>query len=264
VAGTGEQEYLAELMRRPIAGPPDEAEAAIAASPFEPSLAQALADADRLCDPEPLEVETGWTVLPDGSVQVAVATAMPDLTPEMVEWWFDWHPRRSGRYRVWHPSAHIANALVPADPPQAKPSWGTVNLVEEDIGSGPITARIEFLSPSNFGFAGDYPDDATVGTIICARVGDSRVTHTDMAHVFLRDGEGLMLRSRFWIGERIRPRLPGPADFIGEAIEPFLSRRTIRRLAIPAGLGPGLTRHCAEEYSHLNLILPGLFERFGS
>jgi hypothetical protein len=259
----GEREYLQELLRTPAAAAGEEASAAIEAGPFDPALALPRADAERLCDPEPLEVETGWTVLLDGSVQVAASTPMPDLTPEMVDWWFDWHPRRSERYRVWHPTAHISNGLVRANPAGAKPSWGAVNLVEEDIGYGAIKARIEFMSPSAFGFDGDHLEGALVGTIICARAGDARVSHTDMAHVFLREGDGLRLRSRFWIGERVRPRLPGPLSPAEGPIESLISRRVVRRLAIPDSIGPGLTRHCVEEYSHLNLILPGLFERFG-
>jgi hypothetical protein len=43
-----------------------------------------------------------------------------------------------------------------------------------------------------------------------------------MAHVFLREGDALVLRSRFWLGAAICPYLP-------------------------ADLAPGLARHCAEE-----------------
>ena len=49
--------------------------------------------------------------------------------------------------------------------------------------------------------------------------------------------------------------LEGPAGSL-------LSRRPVRRLAIPGGMGPGLARHCAEEYANLNRILPGLHQRF--
>jgi len=258
----GESKYLATLMIKPVAKASPATIESIEAGPFEPELALAFAEADRMCDPAPLEVESGWTVLTDGSVQVAVETPMPDLTAEMVEWWFDWHPRRRDRYRVWHPVAHYDNGIVPAEPPGHKPFWGSVNFPNEDVGDGPISVRIDFKSPREFGFADDYLEDPSVGTIVCGRVGDRWLTHTDMAHVYLRDGDGLRLRSRFWIGERIRPRLPGPASVAEGRIGSLLSRSLVRGPAIPDGVGPGLARHCAEEYANLNSILPGLFDRF--
>lgn len=261
-ARPGEQEYLDDLMAGPVAEPDPDAIEAIEASPFDPSLALSRNECDRLCDPDPLEVESGWTVLPDLSVQIAVSTPMPDLTPEMVEWWFDWHPRRGERYRVWHPLAHFDNGVGQSSGGGKKPSWGATNQVAEDIGDGRQEIRIDFQSPREFGFADDYLDDPVVGTIICARAGDSRVSHTDMAHVFLREGEGLRLRSRFWIGENIRPRLPGPLAIAAGPFESLVSRRQVRKLAIPDRIGPGLARHCAEEYANLNQILPGLFDRF--
>lgn len=258
----GEEEYLEKLLGRAVSPPSYETIAAIEASPFDPGLALGRNEADRLCDPSPLPVETGWTRLEDMSVQIAVETPMPELNPEMVEWWFDWHPRRPDRYRVWHPIAHFSNGFVPAEAPAPKPSWGVNNFPDEDVGDGRIRIRAEFCSPRDFGFAGDYLESEDVGTIICARVGDRWIRHTGMAHVFLRDGDGLRLRSRFWIGSRVSPRLPGPISFAEGALESLASRKVVRNLAIPDRVGHGLALHCAEEYAHLNAILPGLFERF--
>jgi hypothetical protein len=257
----GEAEYLEELLKL---RPPDPDEATLEAirEPFDPALALERTDVARLAEPELMEVETGWSVLPDASVQVAVATPMPDLTAQMVDWWFDWHPRRSDRYRAWHPVAHFGNGLVPPRTDQEKPYWGAANLVDEDIGDGRMKIRVEFRAPDEFGFGSDCLDDPAVGTIICARVGDSLVTHTDMAHVFLRKGDGLMLRSRFWIGARIEPRMPGALSGLSGPAGSLMSVRPVRRLAIPGDMGPGLARHCAEEYANLNRILPGLSERF--
>ena len=258
----GEEEYLKELLELRPPRPDEETLAAIG-EPFDPGLALDRNSAARLVDPEPIEVETGWSVLPDASVQVAVATPMPDLTPEMVDWWFDWHPRRSDRYRAWHPVAHFGNGLVAPKTAQAKPYWGATNQVDEDVGDGRMKVRVEFCAPSEFGFGQDFIDDPVVGTVVCARVGDRLVTHTDMAHVFLRKEQGLLLRSRFWIGERIEPRLPGAPTALKAPFGSLFSRRPVRRLAIPDGMGQGLARHCAEEYANLNRILPGLYARLG-
>ncbi|HMW46479.1 MAG TPA: hypothetical protein PKD47_11385, partial [Solirubrobacterales bacterium] len=85
-----------------------------------------------------------------------------------------------------------------------------------------------------------------------------------MTQVYLavREGDGLRLRSHFWIGSRIRPRLPGPLAIAERPLESLASQSLVRGIAIPGAVGPGLARHCAEEYANLNQILPGLFERF--
>lgn len=261
-ARSGESEYLARLLRKPLPKLPGEVKEQIDSGPFDPVHALSRSTPDRLCDPEPLAVETGWTRLPDKSVQVAVRTPLPDLTPEMVEWWFDWHPRRSDRYRAWHPEDHFGNGFSPPASPGLKPSWGAVNFPDEDVGDGRIRIRARFESPREFGFSDDYLDDPRVGTILCARVGDRWISHTDMAHVFLLEGAGLTLRSRFWIADRVRPQLPEPLAVAESPLEWIASRAVVRRFAVPDAVGHQLARHCAEEYTNLNRILPGLHERF--
>jgi hypothetical protein len=220
------------------------------------------AELDRLLDPSPLPQEDCWVRLPDGVRTVAVRTEMPGVSAEMVDWWFDWHPRSPERYRLWHPAAHFDNALEEPARRGAKAHWGAVHHPIEDIGTGIVHARIEFLPPSEFGFSSDALDDPRVGTIVCGLVGDDRkrLRHTAMAHVFLEDGDGLILRSRFWLGARIRPYLPGPLAGAGEAA---LNRRAVRDLALPKHVAPALAQHCAEEYANLARILPGLYARSG-
>lgn len=201
---------------------------AIEAGPIDPGQALALEDVDRLLDPAPLERETGWCVLPDGVAYVAVRTAMPDVSGEMVDWWFDWHPRDPLRYRVWHPAAHRGNSLdehgtggregvgvsregaprararegaevvvSPEGAPRArvharaKAHWGAVHHPVEDVGTGMVHARIEFNAPTEMGMSSDALDDPSVATIVCGYAGDDRlrVRHSPMFHVFLREAQ---------------------------------------------------------------------------
>lgn len=260
----GEEEYLAEIIARPVATPAAEVRVAIDAGPFDPADALPRERAARLCDPEPLKVESGWTRLPDGSVQVAFRTELPDLTAPMVEWWFDWHPGRDNRYRAWHPQEHFGNRRLPGGSRQAKPYWGAVIFFDEDVGDGRSRLRTEFTSPMGFGIPGDPFAGGDVQVIVAARVGDAFMTHTDMIHVFLREGEGLVLRSRMWIAGRVRPRLPGPLVALEDAADSLASRKLVRDLAVPKGIGASVARHGAEEHTQLNVILPGLYERFAS
>jgi hypothetical protein len=254
---------LAEYERRPMASPDPTVLDAIAAGPIEPSAALARRDIDRLTDPAPLAAETGWCRrLDDGSGYVAVRTAMPAVSAEMVDWWFDWHPRDGARYRLWHPLAHETNSVDPPKAPRAKPFWGTVHHPVEDVGTGMRRVRIEFKPPSELGFASDHLDTPGVATIVCGYAGDEalRVAHTVMAHVFLEAEEGVVLRSAFWLGGRIRPYAPAP---IAAIAAPLLDLPAVRQRAIPTEVAPALARHCADEYANLATLLPELYERFG-
>ncbi|HUA73559.1 MAG TPA: hypothetical protein VL988_02270 [Solirubrobacteraceae bacterium] len=289
---------LEDCLGRPLAPPGPGVVEAIERGPIAPERALALRDVARLLDPRPLDVETGWCTLPDGVGFVAVRTPMPAVSGEMVDWWFDWHPRDSLRYRIWHPAAHRSNSLEPpaaatttttttttaaataaatatatAGGSGAKAHWGAVHHPVEDVGVGTVHARIAFQPPSAMGMPGDQLDNPDVATIVCGYVGDDRrhVRHTPMYHVFLRAGDGprvgdalgagdggVVLRSAFWLGAAIRPY--GPLGTPGERL---LNNRVTRKATLPAGLPRALARHCAEEYANLATLLPELFERFG-
>jgi DAPG hydrolase PhiG domain len=251
---------LSEYLARPLEQPSPEVLDAIADGPIDPSLALALADAEALLDPSPLPVETGWCTRPDGVGYVAVRTAMPAVSGEMVDWWFDWHPRESLRYRVWHPRAHRENSLQAPARSGAKAHWGAVHHPVEDVGIGVVHARIAFHSPSQMGMSTDALDHRDVATIVCGYAGDDRrrMRHTPMFHVFLRDGDGVVLRSRFWLGAAMRP-----FGALGVPGERLLNNRVVRGIALPGNLPRALAVHCAEEYANLGVLLPELYARFG-
>lgn len=252
---------LDAYLSRPMAAPDPAVLAAIEAGPVDPAEALPRDGIARLLDPAPLAVETGWCRLADGVRFVAVRTPMPAVTAEMVDWWFDWHARDPLRYRIWHPRDHTGNSLEPPATVGAKAHWGAVHHPVEDVGTGTVHARITFVAPSELGFGTDGLDDAAVGTIVCGWVGDDRrrARHSAMAHVFLRDGDGLVLRSHFWLGAAVRPYLPAPLAGPAAAL---LNRRAFRDLSLPKGLAPALARHCAEEYANLAVLLPELHPRF--
>ena len=279
---------VSDYSARPMEPPGQDVLKAIERGPIAPGEALALEQVDRLLDPVPMPCETGWCVLEDGVAYVAVRTAMPAVSGAMVDWWFDWHPRDPSRYRAWHPSAHLDNSLerVPHaragtredeetnramhDPKRrvpharAKAHWGAVHHPVEDVGTGVVRARIEFKAPTEMGMSSNALDDPRVATIVCGYAGDDRlhVRHSPMFHIFLRDGEedgqGVVLRSRFWLGAALRPY--GPLGGFGESL---LNRPFVRHRALPKGLPQALARHCAEEYANLGAILPELYERFG-
>jgi hypothetical protein len=249
-------------LERPMTPPDSAVLEAIERGPLDPADALPLADVDRLLDPAPLKHETGWCWLPDGIGYVAVRTAMPGVTGEMLDWWFDWHADDPLRYRIWHPLAHRGNAIErPAGPPRPKAHWDTVHHPVEDVGTGVAHARIEFYAPTKMGIFTDALDDPRIATIVCGYAGDDtrHVRHTPMFHVVLNDGDGAVMRSRFWLGAALAPY--GPLAGIGA---PLLNHRRVRRAALPGKLPRALANHCAEEYANLAALLPELHARFGA
>lgn len=254
--------HLESLLDRPVAEPDPEAAAAVAAGPIDPAQALGRDRLDRLCDPAPLPADTGWCTLADGVGYVAARTAMPGVTGEMVDWWFDWHPREPIRYRVWHPLAHVSNSLEPPATADAKPHWGATHHPVEDVGVGVAHARISFMRPTEIGFSTDALDDPAVATIVGGHVGDDRrrSRHSLMVHVFLNDADGVVLRSRFWFGALMRPYLPPP---LAAPLVPLLNTGFARRRLLPADLPRAVADHCIEEYANLAELLPDLYERYG-
>lgn len=243
--------------------PPDAAALeAIEAGPIPPEQALPRERMDRLLDPAPLQTETGWCTLGDGVAYVAVRTPMPAVNAEMVDWWFDWHARRPLRYQVWFPGAHESVSLDPPATPGAKPHWGAVHRPVEDIGLGMTSARIEFVPPSAIGFATDALDDSDVATIVCGWAGDEgrHMRIGPMVHVFLCEGEGVVLRSRFWLGATLRPYAPAP---IAAGVGALINNRLVRRLALPAELPRALALHCATEYANFATLIPELYAGWG-
>jgi hypothetical protein len=253
---------LEEYLSRPLTPPaPDVLEAI--EQPLDPAEAQSAEDVDRLLDSNELPGECGWCMLPDGCGYVAMRTEMPGVSGEMIDWWFDWHPRDPLRYRIWHPLAHESNSVEPAAEPGAKPYWGTVHHPVEDVGIGTVHARIAFHSPDALGFSAGALERPDVAAIVGGFAGDDRrrAQHTKMVHVFLDSGDGVVLRSRFWLGAALRPYAPEPLAAMGARL---LNRRAIRRRLIPAKAPRALARHCAEEYANLAAILAELHEQYAA
>jgi hypothetical protein len=251
---------LAPYLERDLAPVADELLAAVESGPIAADAALELSYAERLLDPAPFDVETGWCFLDNGVAYVAARTAMPGVSAEMVDWWFDWHPRDPVRYRIWHPIAHRGNSLEPPARAGAKAHYGAIHHPVEDVGTGVVHARICFLDPSEMGIGAAALAQPQVATVLCAYAGDDRMRmrHSVMLHVYLADDEGLVLRSRFWLGAAIRPF--GVAGPLGERL---LNNRTVRGRMLPPRLPRALARHCLEEYANLASLLPELHSRFG-
>lgn len=84
------------------------------------------------------------------------------------------------------------------------------------------------MSPEEFGFDKTKLRSLKESTIICAKVGifGKRVWHTKMCHFVKKNGGGIEMKSRFWIGNKIQ-RMDKFGQNIFNAIlnKPFVKRK---------------------------------------
>lgn len=196
-----------------------------------------------------LLTEAGYGRFSDGSYLVSMYCSMPCLTPEMISWWFWWHPQAKERYQVWFPGAHygIGYPRRCADyfERDVQPAFqDNTQFPTEKIGGMPLPLRIDFLTPEEFGFSKAVMEENNVPLIVCGHVGafNGLIWHTEMAHIFHQTEDGLYLISRFWLVRTMNPSL--------------------RSLMINDNMALGMAEHCAVEYRNLAEILPHLYEQY--
>ncbi len=257
--------YADYYYRKP-APVPEDVQSALAAGPIDPSETLAFEKINDLLEPGYHAKETGYCFMPDGSCYVAVLTRMPGVTGDMLDWWFSWHARESLRYKIWYPGAHAGTSVK--DPERLKNKslplrerYYTTHYPIEDVGIGEETLSIRFMPPEEFGFDTTRFKTANVSTAICTRVGSEgkKADHTDMCHFVRQAEEGVEMRSRFWIGRRLKVRMFSDQSFVNR----LANTRFIRKIVIPRNAPCQMAHHCAREYNNLAQILPDLYREYG-
>lgn len=253
----------AKYYRDPVS--PDPAHLAMMDRPCDPAKAMCPEQMNDLLNPGDLQVEIGWCNLPNGAGFIANRNIYRNVTAEMIDWWFCWHPLDSLRYRIWYPPQHVGIALSPEgrarilnpDVPVSEKNWGVTHHVREDCNCGIEDIDITFLSPRDFGFDMTRWKEPYVSTFVGGFGWSRPATETDrpikvpsiMCHIFRRIPDGLEHRTRFWMGYRFsrgKPEL---------ALPPGVS--------VPAIAVQGLARHNVREFSNLSVLLPEIYAEFG-
>lgn len=209
-----------------------------------------FADKNDILKSEALQNEVGFSKFKDGSYLVSMTCPMPDITPEMIEWWFWWHPQKSERYRAWFPVEHYSVGYARKDTDyfncKAQPEFqNNTQYPTERIGGLPLPLRIDFVTPEEFGFSKDTMQQNNIPLIVCGHVGaiNGIIRHTEMAHIFKQTDSGLLLISRFWLGKTLKNPL-------------------LRKLILTDNTAKGMAEHCCIEYRNLAEILPQLYKEF--
>ena len=176
---------------------------------------------------------------------------MPNITTDMINWWFWWHPQADERYRAWFPEEHFAVSYAKKDKPyftqeKMPPFSANSQFPVERIGGKRLPLRIDFVTPEAFGFDKRLMEENGFPLIVCGHVGAFRglVYHTEMAHMFRQEENGLFLVSRFWIGQLAKNSL-------------------VRKVVLTEETAKGMAEHCYREYRNLADMLPGLYNKEG-
>lgn len=204
-------------------------------------------------------LEDGFVLTSDGGMRVSVRSAMPGVTPAMVDWWFGWHGDAASKYKLWHPQAHVHVGWRETPPAGASGRAlyiGQTSIVDEYIGSDLIRGAIRFVPPATLGFTDKSLDDDQQATIICARIGlgDAPIDIGYLAHHVRAVPGGSEMRSRFWMGGRHvawRNLIGGMAAVVARRV-----------LSVTESDARALMVHCAQEMPHLAKFLPELFGEF--
>jgi hypothetical protein len=229
------------------------------AGPMDPSRATSIQNRNDLMKAGTLDVETGYAVMPDGSGFAATQVNMPGVTPEMLDWWFNWHSLEGLRYAIWCPVAH---ANISAKVPARHLDSSGVPLTERNYGSThyPVEGfnvrmadkiRIDFFSPRDFGLDMGMFKEPGISRAYCANVTiDSvRMPFNTIFHAVRKVTGGVEYRSRYWIGYSIKAGSPARVKIP----LPFKMMDLARNNCL----------HSLTEYNNLASFLPQLFEEMG-
>ena len=194
--------------------------------------------------------QIGYGIREDGTGFVCNTTYMPNVTGEMLDWWFPWHSIGSDlRYKIWDPEDHyfaraddveyVCNTNVPMN----EKTWGVNHYIIENTGMGPEFLKLCFKRPVDFGY-----DEKIIGTtkcqsMVCA-IGESSCAAA-MTHKWYSYKNGVMFCSRFWIGYK--------------NVDGKIIKISLENTKIPLAVVKGLFDHNIKEFSNLASILPEIY-----
>lgn len=200
------------------------------------------------------DFETGVKRHPNGIVEVAALTRMPDVKADMVRWWFADYMQTTEHYKLWHPEAHVWMDWENKTPGEF---IGASHLVHEYIGPELHKARIQFVPVEEI-LGRPLRDDEDLA--VCARAGmlEEPLNAVRMCHIVRNTDFGAEMRSRFWVGHVAKRN--GNEEV--RSIEGLLGNSMIaRRLLVSREDGVHLMQHAIEEMSTLADFLPALYAK---
>ena len=237
--------------------------------PTEAALDPTPDGLNTLLEPGYHEVENGFCELPDGSAHVASLVPFPGCTGEMFQWWLWWHSVEPARYTLWYPYCHISadpvdrEVLTRRGLTHEQRYLGNTHRVAEYIGPRLVRISIRFVDPAELGFDTSGFVEAGIVAHACAEVSLQRpdLPMTTMVHLVRRTEGGIELRSRYWIGHRMRLNLLGQS--LSLPVDGPLSRLGLKRRLIGLPVAYEQLLHDQIEWTHLSSFLADIHREFG-
>lgn len=174
-----------------------------------------ITDRNKLLDTGYLKTETGYCLMEDGTGFVATKVFMKDVTPQMLDWWFNWHPLVGLRYAIWCPVAHVG--ISAATPEKHKDASG-VDLHVRNYGKshfpvegfdlkGAEKIRIRFYFPEQLELDMEKFKEPNISSLFTATVtkemGPVKFPINIFMHCVRKVEGGVEYRSRYWLGWEI-------------------------------------------------------------
>lgn len=203
-----------------------------------------------------LDAETGYCVLEDGSGFVATKVFMKDVTPAMIDWWFNWHPLKHLRYMIWCPVAH---AGIRAQNPYAHLDQTYIPLEKRNIGrvhyptegfriDSAMDLEIAFHNPSVLGISQEMIDQSSLATFQIATCTNlvPRIPVNLFFHAIRKVDGGIEFRSRYWLKYTVKNGA-------------FVQNKTPLPKSLILSLSRNNCIHSLTEYNNLASFLPELY-----
>lgn len=205
---------------------------------------------DEILSNKKLQSEIGYKMLQNGDFQVSMNCPMKGVSKEMIDWWFWWHPKENIRYQLWYPGEHCKISFKKKDRLyfeqfEVPKFQNNTQYPVEKIGGLRLNLSIDFVTPESFGFSKEIINFNNIASIVCGHVGINKglISHTEMAHIFFQNEDGLFLVSRFWIGKRLKNQI-------------------LRKFILKESVAKGMAEHCYVEYRNLAKKLPDLYNEW--
>lgn len=197
----------------------------------------------------------------NGTMFLSCVTPMPDVTGEMMDWWFVWHGLDPLRYALWNPEDHYDVQISEADRehsldttiPIRERGWGIISTVTESWnGEKPTTGSLHFTQPGTVGLSNEL-------------IGTKRCKSILLANNTNKIGP---LEYPIFMCEWLRENDEGKNEWVvaawmGHGVKNGKEKRFpmpksgLKKLA--QEMGVMFIVHSHKEMSHLNEILPELY-----
>lgn len=221
--------------------------------PIDPKDSLKLEDISKVVDEGYLKVENGYCSMGDGTGFAATKVFMKDVTLDMTDWWFNWHPLVGLRYAIWCPIAH--NGSTAKTPDAHRDSSGVdlkvrnynkIHFPDEGFNlEGHELIGIHFRDPKDVGI--DMKDTRMYVAAAFKQIGFYKLPVATFIHTAREVEGGIEFRSRYY-----------PRVYITKKGQ-FKKCKLRMPEIIVASISRNNCLHSLIEYNNLASILPSVY-----